>query len=1277
MNKFEKSLVQEGVKEDSAVKNETTKFKDKINQLFSFFHSLDKEAEVIEKQATHLSQEEIAEIKDDIDFENELENVNEEAAELFVGAEEKLNKTEALIVEMLEIINLGDTGDQVEAFTELYEAVRSAHAQEAPKIKEPLEVLEEMKKVLFSRLYQLTTEARMDKAPKNIDREQVRRAQIALLHAGDDFDFKKWSSSNIGSLNFGDLHRYLFRNGEGFSEEEIDVILSTNLRSQFLNDDFGRLRISKQSIEGVPDSLLIALTGKGDYYAIADALEKGPAGKYSVETLKHLIACDRSDLCLKHYDKFDGGLELILKSGRCDALAALRLVINSDLSQGVKDIYIDVIRKNSHKTYGFAEGLAKFYDDKQNVVSYPEDEAAIHKLVELTYKQDEYSNYVRELYSSGRTALVLGIYGAREELAKIAAEDYDFFITQAKNNSQEHLIIDLMKEPDAREYAQKLIAKGDGYLVSAYLDKFPSNSLKAPEFKNILNRDNLPYLEKKVEAFSGLDDDIAANLINRGDYSFIFKNAKQFSLSAEFVRKPEVQAAAIEEIKDGITGYQDGKYAASILKTIPIAPAVIDNILMDAVTKKMFDHDRLDWACNFLMTFPHLKQQLAEKHLETAREGFLKAVQGDYLFVIADIIEAFPLSDSFLNTKEVKDAIIKISKAELNSAAHNDDYYIALMQVYDRINKIAQRIEVPAYLLDRTAVEKAAALPTETINLRKEFVVKVAKSENAAELLERLVSVSNEAIKRTDIALDKNIVLAYTDKFLNGGTSEEKEEFIEVIKQDITTVAQNIPANFNDRQEYYRYILEQVYPSRNHNSYESLDKYIDRSTDLDRYTFEKKGYEIRLSGVLGYKLKTGTQANEALLAEFSKRIEEVKDLAEAGKLHGFLDANINNSKARTLEGKILDYFKTNGYSVDTMNVLLAYQLLGSFDDFYNASADRVSSEEDQVSKNYIMLDELANQYGDNMKETIRSIQGKVANSEDRELFSTSFIDKYEKKYEAALSVIIEDLNKVPKDKIDTALIRKKVEKTIKNIFQGHESIIKRAQDFASLFEGNDWVDFSDVWKQQIDELFAIDKENCIDTQKVQAMQATIYNRLQEEVGKYEDIKEVDSTKNETKLKKNRVITGFFSKNKENAHARMVGDICIGKDPKMLENTNYFEFVLFDQEKKKNVGTTMLLQMDEPDGKYLLYCPNPAVSLVSEVSAKKIYQAITARISHFAEENGFKAVLVDKRHGHSTNRAGLFQQSLEQSCLKDRSGQERKVNLLIIMCLVTLMRIRII
>jgi hypothetical protein len=122
---------------------------------------------------------------------------------------------------------------------------------------------------------------------------------------------------------------------------------------------------------------------------------------------------------------------------------------------------------------------------------------------------------------------------------------------------------------------------------------------------------------------------------------------------------------------------------------------------------------------------------------------------------------------------------------------------------------------------------------------------------------------------------------------------------------------------------------------------------------------------------------------------------------------------------------------------------------------------------------------------------------------------------------------------------------------------------------------------------------------------------------------------------------------------------MVGDICLASDSNMLKNENYFEFVLFDESRNKCMGTIMLLEMNEAKGnkKYLLYCPNPSVGLVSEVSAKKLYKKLTSQISQFAEENSFDAVLVDKRHGQATNRGGLFQQSLEESCIKNSKGDE--------------------
>ena len=299
-----------------------------------------------------------------------------------------------------------------------------------------------------------------------------------------------------------------------------------------------------------------------------------------------------------------------------------------------------------------------------------------------------------------------------------------------------------------------------------------------------------------------------------------------------------------------------------------------------------------------------------------------------------------------------------------------------------------------------------------------------------------------------------------------------------------------------------------------------------------------------------------------------------------------------------------------------------------------------------------------------MKETIKVIHSKVAKSLDKDLFLSDNKGREEKKCQEAFLIVSKDLSKIPREKLNNDAVKKKIGKTIKNIFQGFPSIQKKSDYFASLFSVNDFDNLEEVWKKHVDEFFMLDEESSIDSAKIESLQVSVFNTIQNEINKYEEIKEVDTERGDVKLKKERIIKGYFSKNKENAHARMVADVCIANDPNMLKNENYFEFVLFDQEKNKCAGTVMLLEMDEPeDGKkYLLYGPNPSVSLVSEVSAKKLYTLLTKNIATFAKDNNFDAVLVNKTHGRSTNRAGLFQQSLEQSCQKNKDGQEIVFNL---------------
>lgn len=506
------------------------------------------------------------------------------------------------------------------------------------------------------------------------------------------------------------------------------------------------------------------------------------------------------------------------------------------------------------------------------------------------------------------------------------------------------------------------------------------------------------------------------------------------------------------------------------------------------------------------------------------------------------------------------------------------------------------------------------------------------------------------------------VIEKYCQLKLEGKDNDAEIYVQEISKKADSLVGMNpVPESLKDD---YMDVLRIVYPKRNYDTYSHIDSYEDRTKDLDKYVFDRNGYDLQIDGVLGYRIKEGVVANEKLIIEFTQKVEAIKNISTTERLDNFILERIPQSKSTTLEGRILEYFKAEGYTLDTMNVLLAYQLRDQYDEFVSSSADRTSRAGDKTEKDFILLDELANRYGDSMKETIKSVQEAVAKSSDRELFANSTLQEHGQTYESLATEILTDLEKIPRDKITNEIIQKKIAKTIKNTFQGAKDFQDRSTYFASLFSKNDLDNFPEVWNKNMDQLFAVADAYTIDMKKIQALQSTAYQKIQEEVSKYEEIREVDTSRGgEMKSSKERNIKGYFAKNKESAHARMVADICLAQDPNMLTNKDYFEFVLMDPDRQKCVGTTMLMSMNEPDGKkYLLYCPNPSVGLVSEVSAKKLYQSMTDRIKEFAKDNGFNGVLVDKTHGKSTNRAGLFQNSLDQSCLKDATNRDIIVNL---------------
>ena len=566
----------------------------------------------------------------------------------------------------------------------------------------------------------------------------------------------------------------------------------------------------------------------------------------------------------------------------------------------------------------------------------------------------------------------------------------------------------------------------------------------------------------------------------------------------------------------------------------------------------------------------------------------------------------------------------------------------------------------------------------EGFSYSKELSQKLAKLNLGENPFKGYVEIYNNLIQNESLDLihGLEIVSKYVDKTENKNDLEyilnkiikmnpkEKIEYEIHFDALIDDLTRNKSIEGLDNPEY-KLLCKYVYPQRNFNTYKNIDEYKDRSKDLKNYKFDKDGYEMRLSGVVGYNIKKGQERNPEILSKYQGRLQKIERLAMTkDNILEFINANFPNTKSKTLEGKIIEYVREHRDNQESVDLLLAYQLSGQYEQFVRESADRTDMYEQMEGKEYIMLAELSERYGDLMKETLKEIGGKVADSADAQLF-TKDISKDVTKAKKLASQIFLELSKIPEDKITTETIQKKVIKSIQNTFQQNPNIKAISENFAGAFTKENFSSFEEIFESKITELFQeIKGEVAIDIQKLETLRQENYEEIKSELEKYEEIKEIDEgKKGEVKMSKERKIKGYFSKNKENAHARMIGDICLAADPKMLEKKNYFEFVLFDEERKKCVGTCMLLSMEEPDGKkYLLYCPNPSVDLVSQVSAEKLYKLITSQIITFAKENNFDGVLLNKKHGNATNRSGLFQASLEKSVLRDIEGHEIIFNL---------------
>ncbi len=527
----------------------------------------------------------------------------------------------------------------------------------------------------------------------------------------------------------------------------------------------------------------------------------------------------------------------------------------------------------------------------------------------------------------------------------------------------------------------------------------------------------------------------------------------------------------------------------------------------------------------------------------------------------------------------------------------------------------------------------------------------------------------------------KKIYLEGDLEKLQNFVTENRKRMSEILKTGSEWLEfQNLPISTTD-------IARSIYPKRDY-SPKDINIYVDQSEHLRQYTFNPEGYTFTLSNLLGYKLKEGVQMDTVLLENFKTRVQNITNISkDKASLNIALDslAQVHEIllESTGFESRILEFLlkkqeRSWGITKEDFDILIAYQLMGRFEQFIKNSNDKLATSTDPETMHMVQILALLQEYGDPLKESVRKLEklalqkdANGANTSDTTFLLNQFGRSTPKEVtdlnkDRIISSMVGSFSKRPEHTITDSIIRKSILEKCKAVLQKTDITEEEQEVFAKSFTTTDFIGLQDPikqevfeskWKRQVEENFGSTDVLGLNLRSITKTQQSIYSALQQETQKFEEIVDKNGLQSE------RHVFARFGKTKYDAFARGVGDICLGLDEKMWTNPNYFELVLFDADRLKCIGTVMLLNMPEPDGKrYLLYGPNPSVEFDDKVSSFKLFDQLSRIVTEFAQENDFDGVVFDPEHGRSTNRSWDFQTALEKSQLKENDGKIKKIDL---------------
>ncbi|MBI4232754.1 hypothetical protein HY605_05995 [Candidatus Peregrinibacteria bacterium] len=487
---------------------------------------------------------------------------------------------------------------------------------------------------------------------------------------------------------------------------------------------------------------------------------------------------------------------------------------------------------------------------------------------------------------------------------------------------------------------------------------------------------------------------------------------------------------------------------------------------------------------------------------------------------------------------------------------------------------------------------------------------------------------------------------------------------------------------------FYLALLEEVFGQDTR--YTNIERNIGAGDSAeDRYAGrvlpEGRRTDLVIRESAGYRVKDEATEGTTALKDYSERVKGVADFVRARnsdkdklkkdydkKVSEFFEATV---MAAHLEGELsvqekllvvlLDQGLKRQRRDEVLDLLVLYKFVYEHDieDFVNETAERVKAGGDEVSQRFQQWVELQEVYGENLKHSLEHEIFPGVPKEKAGAISEVYLglvlaadeEFIDQKSAAKLEAILGN-DKLPLENLPRAIssnlvgyytrglapevqgkLRPQIGQKVEDYFRERPGTRPTLEDLNSMLQ--------DLRKMYLEARF--DPEF-----QVSELAKADYNRITQEVAKYEE-----NVASEASAKR---IEGYFAMSQESTNARMTAALCIGEDPEMYKNPNYFEFVLKEGETGECLGLSMFLDIKMADGKkYLYFAPNPSQACLEKYSESEVFKYLKKVALDFAKANDYDGVVIPADeaaiYGSCTNRGGKFLQLLKKSRLKDKDG----------------------